>query len=106
MSLKVPSGLPEEIFPLQFVMEDTQLCLSPNAARESDQGSIPVSPGPSMITSGKQAFQFTRTLTWTQYNAITASGNTKTIPTYFKTSKAVENIKVYVYHELFGTKSN
>lgn len=106
VSLTVPSGLPEEIFPLQFVMEDTQLCLSPNAARESDQGSIPVSPGPSMITSGKQAFQFTRTLTWTQYNAITASGNTKTIPTYFKTSKAVENIKVYVYHELFGTKNN
>ena len=106
VSLTVPSGLPEEIFPLQFVMEDTQLCLSPNAARESDQGSIPVSPGPSMITSGKQAFQFTRTLTWTQYNAITASGNTKTIPTYFKTSKAVENITVYVYHELFGTNSN
>lgn len=106
VSLTVPSGLPEEIFPLQFVMEDTQLCLSPNAARESDQGSIPVSPGPSMITSGKQAFQFTRTLTLAQYNAITASGNSKTIPTYFKTSKAVDNIKVYVYHELFGTKNN
>ena len=106
VNLTIPTGLPEEIFPLQFVMEDTQLCLSPNAARESDQGSIPVSPGPSMITSGKQAFQFTRTLTLAQYNAITASGNTKTIPTYFKTSKAVDNITVYVYHELFGTKHN
>ena len=106
VNITVPSGLPEEIFPLQFVMEDTQLCLSPNAARESEQGSIPVSPGPSMITSGKQAFQFTRTLTWTQYNAITASENTKTIPTYFKPSKAVTDITVYVYNELFGTKHN
>ena len=106
VNITVPSGLPEEIFPLQFVMEDTQLCLSPNAARESEQGSMPVSPGPSMITSGKQAFQFTRTLTWTQYNAITASENTKTIPTYFKPSKAVTDITVYVYNELFGTKLN
>ena len=106
VNITVPSGLPEEIFPLQFVMEDTQLCLSPNAARESEQGSMPVSPGPSMITSGKQAFQFTRTLTWTQYNAITASENTKTIPTYFKPSKAVTDITVYVYNELFGTKHN
>lgn len=106
VNITVPSGLPEEIFPLQFVMEDTQLCLSPNAARESEQGSMPVSPGPSMITSGKQAFQFTRTLTWTQYNAITASENTKTIPTYFKPSKVVTDITVYVYNELFGTKHN
>ena len=106
VNITVPSGLPEEIFPLQFVMEDTQLCLSPNAARESEQGSMPVSPGPSMITSGKQAFQFTRTLTWTQYNAITASENTKTIQTYFKPSKAVTDITVYVYNELFGTKHN
>lgn len=106
VNLTIPTGLPEEIFPLQFVMEDTQLCLSPNAARESEQGSIPVSPGPSMITAGKQAFQFTRTLTWAQYNAIEASGNTKTIPTYFKASKAASNITVYVYHELFGTKHN
>ena len=106
VNITVPSGLPEEIFPLQFVMEDTQLCLSPNAARESEQGSMPASPGPSMITSGKQAFQFTRTLTWTQYNAITASENTKTIPTYFKPSKAVTDITVYVYNELFGTKHN
>ena len=106
VNITVPSGLPEEIFPLQFVMEDTQRCLSPNAARESEQGSMPVSPGPSMITSGKQAFQFTRTLTWTQYNAITASENTKTIPTYFKPSKVVTDITVYVYNELFGTKHN
>ena len=106
VNITVPAGLPEEIFPLEFVMEDTQLCLSPNAERESVQGSIPVTPGPSMITTGKQAFQFTRTLTWAQYNAITASGDTKTFPTYFKTKGAVQDIVVYVQNKLFGTKHN
>lgn len=106
VSVTIPGDLNPEIFPLEFVMEDTQLCLSPDA-NHTAQGSIPVTPGPSMITAGKQAFQFTRTLTWAQYSdiAVGADGK-KTFDTYFKASKAASNIKVYVYHELFGTKHN
>ena len=106
VSVTIPGDLNPEIFPLEFIMEDTQLCLSPDATHTA-QGSIPVTPGPSMITAGKQAFQFTRTLTWAQYSGIAAGADgKKTFDTYFKASKDVSNIKVYVYHELFGTKHN
>lgn len=102
----IPSGLPEEIFPLVFEIEDTQLCLSPNASYASTQGAVPVTTEPSIIDSTKETFHYKRTLTWAQYSAITASGGNKTFPTYFVTNKAVTGIKVYVKGELFGIASN
>lgn len=103
----IPSGLPEEIFPLVFEIEDTQLCLSPNASYASTQGAVPVTTEPSIIPNNtKETFHYKRTLTWAQYSAITASGGNKTFPTYFVTNKAVTGIKVYVKGELFGIASN
>lgn len=102
----IPSGLPEEIFPLVFEIEDTNLCLSPNASYASTQGAVPVTTEPSIIDSTKETFHYKRTLTWAQYSAITASGGYKTFSTYFLTNKAVTGIKVYVKGELFGIASN
>ena len=103
----IPTGLPEEIFPLVFEIEDTNLCLSPNASYASTQGAVPVTTEPSIIPNNtKETFHYKRTLTWAQYSAITASGGNKTFPTYFVTNKAVTGIKVYVKGELFGIASN
>ena len=107
VNVTIPAGLPQEIFPLVFDMEDTQLCLSPDASKTSVQGSVPVVVGPSIIDATKRAFHYARTLTWEQYNNLTVSGSNKTFSTYFQTNKAsVSNIKVYVRSELFGIKSN
>lgn len=107
VSVTVPSELPEEIFPLVFDIEDTQLCLSPDASYTSSQGAVPVTTEPSIITPDKETFHYERTLTWAQYSALTTSGNTKTFDTCFLTNKAsVTGITVYVQSELFGTKHN
>ena len=98
----IPAGLPEEIFPIVFDIEDTQLCLSPDASKTSEQGALPVTTEPSIITPGKSTFHYKRTLTWEQYNR--TNGNV--FPTYFVTNKAVTGIKVYVKSELFGTANN
>lgn len=106
VSVTIPGDLNEEIFPLVFDMEDTQLCLSPDASQTA-QGSVPVTSGVSIIDPTKETFHFKRTLTWAQYSGLAAGADgKKTFPTYFKTSKAVSGITVYVYHELFGTKHN
>lgn len=106
VSVTIPGDLNEEIFPLVFDMEDTQLCLSPDASQTA-QGSVPVTHDVSIIDPTKETFHFKRTLTWAQYSGITAADGKKTFDTFFKTSKATTaNIKVYVYHELFGTKNN
>lgn len=108
VSTTIPAGLPEEIFPLEFEIEDTQLCLSPDVSKTDLQGSIPVTMNPSIIPlNTKTTFHYIRTLTKAQYDAITASGETITFNTYFLTNKTtVSGIKVYVRSELFGTKSN
>ena len=107
VSVTIPGDLNEEIFPLVFDMEDTQLCLSPDASQTA-QGSVPVTHDVSIIDPTKETFHFKRTLTWAQYSDIAAgTDGKKTFDTFFKTSKTTTaNIKVYVYHELFGTKNN
>lgn len=102
----IPAGLPEEIFPIVFDIEDTQLCLSPDASKTNVQGAVPVTTEPSIINPSNETFHYKRTLTWEQYNALTAGTNGKTFPTYFVTNKAVTGITVYVKSELFGTKHN
>ena len=103
----IPAGLPQEIFPLVFDIEDKQLCLSPDASKTNIQGSVPVTTEPSIIDTSKETFHYKRTLTWDQYSALAAGADGKTFPTYFVTNKVVsEVIEVYVYHELFGTDSN
>ena len=89
-------------------LEDDQLCLSPDASYAGNQGAVPVTNDVSIIDSTKETFHFKRTLTWAQYSAIAAgTDGKKTFDTFFKTSKTTTaNIKVYVYHELFGTKNN
>ena len=98
----IPAGLPQEIFPLVFDIEDTQLCLSPDASKTNIQGSVPVTTEPSIINPSKETFHYKRTLTWDQYSALAAGTNGKTFPTYFVTNKAVSGITVYVKSELFG----
>jgi hypothetical protein len=102
----IPAGLPEEIFPLVFDIEDTQLCLSPDASKTNVQGAVPVTTEPSIINPSNETFHYKRTLTWEQYSALTAGTDGKTFPTYFVTNKAVTGITVYVKSELFGTKHN
>lgn len=103
----IPAGLTEEIFPLVFDIEDTQLCLSPDASKTNVQGTVPVTTDPSIINTSKETFHYKRTLTWEQYNStnpaiITTGANGKTFPTHFVTNKAVTGVTVYVKSELFG----
>lgn len=102
----IPTGLPVEIFPLVFDMEDTQLCLSPDASKTNVQGSLPVTTETSIINASKETFHYKRTLTLEQYNALTAGANGKTFSTYFVTNKAVSGITVYVKNELFGVAAH
>lgn len=102
----IPAELPQEIFPLVFDIEDTQLCLSPDASKTNVQGAVPVTTEPSIIDPSKETFHYKRTLTWDQYSALDAETDGKEFSTYFVTNKAVTGITVYVKSELFGTKHN
>lgn len=102
VSVTIPGNLTEEIFPLVFDMEDTQLCLSPDATYTA-QGAVPVTTEPSIITPSKETFHYKRTLTWDQYSALPVVNGGRTFETHFLTNKtSVSGITVYVKHELFG----
>lgn len=98
--VSIPGNLPPEVFPLVFDIEDTQLCLSPDASYTA-QGAVPVTTDPSIINPAVETFHYRRTLTWDQYSAIEA-GATKTFETRFLSNKTAQNITVYVKNPLFG----
>ena len=83
ITLQVPENLPEAIFPLEFVIVSDQL--SPDASLEN----MPVRTGLNADgTEGGQHYGFVKTITYEEYQGITAVGGKVNIECNFKLSLA------------------
>lgn len=83
IKLQVPENLPEAIFPLEFVIVSDQL--SPDASLEN----MPVRTGLNADgTEGGQHYGFVKTVTYEEYQALTAVGGKVNIECNFKLSLA------------------
>ena len=83
ITLQVPENLPEAIFPLEFVIVSDQL--SPNASLEN----MPVRTGLNADgTEGGQHYGFVKTITYEEYQGITANAGKVNIDCNFKLSLA------------------
>ena len=83
ITLQVPENLPEAIFPLEFVIVSDQL--SPDASLEN----MPVRTGLNADgTEGGQKYGFVKTVTYEEYQALTAVGGKVNIECNFKLSVA------------------
>ena len=107
VGITVPSGLPESMFPLEFIVEPEDGTLTPDTSKDVN---LPVVSGRSIATfesiyKDTPAFYFLRTLTWEEYSGLAVSEGERTFPCYFKSNKPVSATTVWVYNEYF-TKAN
>jgi hypothetical protein len=102
VDVAIPNNVDASLFPLEFVFETAKNSLSPNAAANT----MPVRTGESIIPGSDaeaNTFGFVYTLTKSAYDTCTTDANgNKVFTAKFKTSKAANATKVYVYNPYFA----
>ena len=111
--ISIPDGLVESMFPLDFIIEPEDLTLTPN--NQADDNNLPVQSGVSLSEHaefyGKMAFQFKRTISWSDYNSLPlsldADGNyVRTFVCKFKTTRGLCGTTVWVANSFFKKASD
>lgn len=105
IQVTIPTGLPESMFPLEFVIEAEQCTLTPDNSYSDNN--LPVNSGISISDNekyaGKTTIQFIRTLTLDEYLSLPDPENDGfcTFSSYFKSNKAESATTVWVDNEYF-----
>lgn len=100
--IKVPGGLGQAMFPLDFKLEAAAQSMTPNLGDD-----LPVVTGKSIIP-GKTAqttISFIKSLAWEDYDALTNVGGYKSVPCHFKTTKAQSATAIYADNKYFNKAS-
>lgn len=102
VTLGLPAGLPAAIFPLEFVIVETGLSISPDASKNN----LPVRTSLNVngqTVSGGQYFGFVKKVEYSDYNPTNSDTPAAiNIDCYFKLNKAITSgLNVNVYNEYF-----
>lgn len=109
VTISLPTDLlPEAIFPLEFVIVDKNLSISPDTSK--DNNNLPVKTGinaDGVAVANGQYFGFVKKLEYEEYVTRDTNGNiTDHLTCYFITNKSNAAPSVKVYNEYFTTISN
>ena len=101
LKVTLPEGLPESMFPLELMIEDSNHSLyATGTDGNGNTITVPVKTDKSLIDGTTNSFYFIRTVaSYDEYKA------NNVISTEFKTSKVPGATTVYVVNEYFKTKS-
>ena len=91
VQVTIPSGMPQSMFPLEFIIEPDDLTLETDTSKGIN---MPESSG-----------RFTRTLSWSEYSNLPASGESRTFCCYFLTTRSDSATTIRVSNEYFSTES-
>ena len=91
VGITIPDGMPQTMFPLVFTLEPDDPTLATDTSKGID---MPVSSG-----------RFTRTLSWSDYSALAASGGSRTFFCYFLTTRTDSATTIRVSNEYFNPVS-
>lgn len=112
VTISLPTDLlPEAIFPLEFVIVDKNLSISPDTSKANNN--LPVKTGVNadgVAVANGQYFGFVKKLEYEDYVTRDTNGtitnHLTTLPCYFITNKSSATQSVKVYNEYFTTISN
>jgi len=98
LELKVPGGLGDAMFPMEFELEAEKQSITPNQGDD-----LPVVTGASIVPGkeGRTTIGFIRTLSWEEYEHAVNDGGYKTVSCHFKSSKASSATKIYARNKFF-----
>ena len=110
LSVSIPDGLGESMFPLDFIIEPEDMTLSPDVspANGKEMDDMPVSWGESLSGSGKRVFRFTKTLSWDEYMSLSRTVDDengtiwKTFDLHFQTNCNDSATTIRVQNEFFN----
>lgn len=100
--IKVPGGLGDAMFPLEFQLEAEEQSMTPNLGDD-----LPVVTGKSIIStkSGKTTIGFIKHLEWDDYDALPNEGGYKSVVCHFKSNKAESATAIYAQNKYFNQAS-
>lgn len=107
VNIKIPSGLRESLFPLEFKIEAENNSLSPDNSLTADayrSGYMSTWYGKSIIPdNGKQSYGFTKTLSYNEYlsMALTPDNSYRIVPCAFVTTKSNSTTKIWIQNKYF-----
>ncbi len=106
LNIKIPTGLASHLFPLEFKMEAAAGSLTPDVSKSDKNhksGYMSTWYGTSITGSGKQTFGFTKTITYSEYQALasTSDNASKILPCAFKTTKTASATTIWVQNKYF-----
>lgn len=109
VTVSIPDGLVESMFPLQFQVEADKMTLTPD--NDQPNNNLPVEEGESLSGSGKRSFHFVRTLSWNEYQTLALSRDEedfswRSFTCYFKTNRDESASTVWVTNRYFHTDSD
>lgn len=104
LDITLPADLHHSIFPLTFKIEDSAKGLNPT------DDDVSVTPGQSIINASDNAYQFIKTLNWSEYEGLieeaATSGKSKPVLSIkMKTIKANAATTAYISSPYFNTAS-
>lgn len=113
VTVSIPDGLVESMFPLEFTIEAEGHTLTPDGSVADNN--LPVVFGTSISETdgyaGKQSFQYVRTLSWADYLGLPRSEDEeeqvwRSFTCAFLTNCDVSATRVWVYNEFFNKGSD
>ena len=112
LTINIPDGLGQSMFPLDFTIEPEDMTLTPD--NSVPDNNLPVISGTSISEhdgyAGKPTFQFIRTVTWEEYLTLPRHEDEeelmwRSFTASFKTTRAEAGTTVWVYNEFFDKTS-
>lgn len=100
--IKVPGGLGNSIFPLDFEIEAVEQSITPNLG-----DNLPVVTGKSIVPykDKKTTIGFIKSVSWDEYEDAVNEGGYKAIRCHFKSNRAESATQIYAQNEYFNLDS-
>lgn len=96
--IKVPGGLSQSMFPLEFELEADKLSITPNFGDD-----LPVVTGKSIIPGkNKTTIGFIKNVEWADYDALPNEGGYKSVPCHFKSNRDASATQIYAQNKYFN----
>ena len=101
VELTVHSGMPQDMFPLNFIVEPEDATLTPDNSKGVELDKVVGYSIATDVTEYKdtKVYQYIRTLEWSEYsNLPVVNGNQRTFYCYFKTTVDESATTIWAYH--------
>ena len=113
LSIEIPDGLLQSMFPLDFIIEAEDMTLTPD--NSVPRNNLPVQSGISISDhegyAGRTAFQYVKTLTWDDYLLLRRIEDEEEMlwrefKCYFKTNQDISRTTIWVANEEYFHKTS